>query len=130
LANKSSALDFAVVQELKMEIQLKEAEEKLKATKEKMKTQVQLLDSAQQAVSKWECSTLAVISSAVANAMALVKNHMPELDVEILRKDFIVDDTERATLVDSTYDTVQHFVSLYDFSALAEFDDNTSPNPL
>jgi hypothetical protein len=33
-----------------------------------------------------------VISSVVANAMALVKNHLPEFDAEILLKDFTVDD--------------------------------------
>jgi lipoate synthase len=71
-----------------------------------------------------------VISLAVANAMALVKNHMPKFDVEILRKDFTVDDMEWATLVDSTYDTAQHFVSLYDFSVFAKFNDNNSPCPL
>jgi hypothetical protein len=59
--------------------------------------------------------------------VALVKNHIPEFDTEILHKDFTVDDMERATLVDSAYDTAQHFVSLYGFSALAESDDNNSP---
>jgi hypothetical protein len=33
--------------------------------------------------------------------MALVKNHMPELDAKILWKDFTVDDSEQAMLVDS-----------------------------
>jgi chromosome segregation ATPase len=130
LVAKSSTLDFAVVREQKMEIQLKAAQEKLKVAEEKMKTQGQLLDSAQQALSKRECSTLAVISSAVTNVAALVKNHMPEFDAEILRKDFTVDDTEWVTLVDNCYDTTQHFVSLYDFSALAESGDNNSPSPL
>jgi hypothetical protein len=71
-----------------------------------------------------------VISSAVANAMALVKNHMPEFDMEILWKGFTVDDTGWEALVDSVYDTAQHFVSLYDFSALAESDDNAIPSIL
>jgi hypothetical protein len=71
-----------------------------------------------------------VISLAVANAMALVKNHIPDYDAEILRKDFTVDDAERAALVDCAYYTAQHFVSLYDFSALAESDENNSPNVL
>jgi hypothetical protein len=71
-----------------------------------------------------------VIFSAVANAMPLVKNHIPEFDGEILRKDFTVDDAERATLVDSAYDTIQHFVSLYDFSTPAKSDDNNSPGVL
>jgi hypothetical protein len=105
LASKSSALDFAVVREQKMEIQLKVAEEMLKVAEEKMKTQGQLLDMAQQALSKRECSTSAVIYSVVANAMGLVKNHMPKFDAKILRKDFTVDDMERAAFVDSTYDT-------------------------
>jgi lipoate synthase len=71
-----------------------------------------------------------VISSVVANAMVLVKNHMPEFDAEILQKDFTVDDTKRAVLVNSTYDIAQHFVSLYDFSVLAESDDNNSLDAL
>jgi hypothetical protein len=46
-----------------------------------------------------------VISSIVANAMALVKNHIPNFDTEILHKDFMADDAEQATLVDRAYDT-------------------------
>jgi hypothetical protein len=56
----------------------------------------------------------------VAHAMALVKNHVPDFDTEILRRDFSIE-------VDSVYDTAQHFVSLYDFSVLNESDDNKSP---
>jgi hypothetical protein len=36
-----------------------------------------------------------VISLAVANAMALVKNHMPEFDTTILQKEFTIDDVGR-----------------------------------
>jgi hypothetical protein len=36
-----------------------------------------------------------VIFLAVANAMALMKNHLPDLDMEIFHKDFTVDDAER-----------------------------------
>jgi hypothetical protein len=71
-----------------------------------------------------------VITSAVVNAMALVKNHIPEFDIEILRKDCMVDDTEREALIDSAYDTTQYFVPLYDFSALLKSDDNASPSIL
>jgi hypothetical protein len=35
-----------------------------------------------------------VISLVVANVVALMKNHLPDLDMEILRKDFIVNDAE------------------------------------
>jgi hypothetical protein len=37
--------------------------------------------------------------------MALVKSHMPDFDVEILRWDFPINDEERDVLVDSVYDT-------------------------
>jgi hypothetical protein len=49
---------------------------------------------AQQALSKRELSSLAVISSVVANVVALMKNHLPDLDTEILTKDFTIDDAE------------------------------------
>jgi chromosome segregation ATPase len=131
----SFALDHAVIWEQQMKIQLTACEEKLtaceekltvandklKTAEEKMKTQEQLLDLAQQALSKWELS-----SSAVANVVALMKNHLPDLDMEILHKDFIVDDAERETLVNSAYDAAHDFVSLYNFSSLAESDDNNS----
>jgi hypothetical protein len=67
-----------------------------------------------------------VISLAVANAMTLMKNHMPDFDAEILQKDFTVDDTVWVALVNSAYDTTQHFVSLYDSFVLAESYDNNS----
>jgi hypothetical protein len=81
-------------------------------------------------MSKQEFSSSAMISLAVANAMAPVKNHMLEFNAEILWKDFTVDDAGQTLLVDSAYDTAQHFVSLYDFSVLADSDDNTSPSGL
>jgi hypothetical protein len=67
-----------------------------------------------------------VISLAVANAVALVKNHLPNLDMEILCKDFTIDDAEWKTLVNSAYDATHDFVSLYDFFSLAKSDDNNS----
>jgi hypothetical protein len=66
----------------------------------------------------------------VANAVALMKNHLPDLDVEILRKDFAVDDAEREILVNSAYDATHDFVFLYDFSSLTGSDDNNSPGAL
>jgi hypothetical protein len=67
-----------------------------------------------------------VISSAVANDVALFKNHLHVLVVEILRKDFTINDVEHKALVNSAYDATHNFVSLYDFSSLVEFDDNNS----
>jgi lipoate synthase len=80
---------------------------------------------AQHALSKRELS-----SSVVAKVVALMKNHLPDLDVEILHRDFIVDDAEREILVNSAYNAAHDFVSLYNFSSLAESDDNNSPGAL
>jgi hypothetical protein len=66
----------------------------------------------------------------VAHALALFKNHLPDIDVEILCKDFIIDEAERETLVASAYDAAQDFVSSYDFTSLAEPEDNYSPKDL
>jgi hypothetical protein len=71
-----------------------------------------LLKFAQKTLDKRDFS-----SSTVAHAMVLVKNHVPDFSVAV---------GEREALVNSVYDTAQHFVSLYDFSILAESDDNKS----
>jgi hypothetical protein len=62
----------------------------------------------------------------VANVVALMKNHLSDLDMKILCKDFTVDDAEREILVNSAYDAAHDFVSLYDFCSLSESDDNNS----
>jgi hypothetical protein len=41
-----------------------------------------------------------------------------------------MDDTERETLVSNAFDAAQDFISSYDFTSLAEFDDNNSPKAL
>jgi hypothetical protein len=94
LTSKSAALDVTVIREQQAKIQMKTAEEKLKAAEEKLKIQEQSLDLARQALSKRELSSSTVISLAVANAAVLFKNHLPDLDVEIFRKDFTIDDVE------------------------------------
>jgi prephenate dehydratase len=130
LTTNSSTLDTTVIQEQNMKIQLTVAEENLKAIEEKLKTPWQSLDSARQALSRRELSSSMVISSSVANAIALMKNHLLNLDVEILCKNFIVDDTEREALANNAYDAAHDFVSMYDISSLAESDDNNSPGAL
>jgi hypothetical protein len=55
---------------------------------------------------------------------------MPDLDMEILCKDFTIDGAEREALANSTYDTTHDFVSSYDFSSLVKFDENNSPRAL
>jgi hypothetical protein len=105
---------------------LKNAESRLKATEEDLKNQRQLLESARKTSSKRENSFNMMISSTVAHATALFKNHLPNLNVELLRQDFTVDDVEHETLVSNTFDTAQDFISSYDFTSLAESDDNDS----
>jgi hypothetical protein len=50
--------------------------------------------------------------------------------MKLLRLDFTVDDAERETLVSSTSDAAQDFVSSYDSASLAKSDDNDSPKAL
>jgi hypothetical protein len=115
-----------VIWEQEVRIQLKKAEEKLKAAEEELKTEKQSLELARHVLSKHEASSSMVITLAVANATSLFKSHTPDLDMEILRKDFPIDDAEREALAHSAYDATHDFVSLYDFSGLAETDDDKS----
>jgi hypothetical protein len=71
-----------------------------------------------------------MISSAVAHAASLFKNHLPDLNMELLRQDFTVDDAERETLVSTAFDAAQDFVSSYNFASLAESNDNDGPKTL
>jgi hypothetical protein len=68
-----------------------------------------------------------MISTVVVNAMALLKSYLPDLNVELLRKDFTVDEAEHEALASGAYDVAHEFASSYDFSSLAESEDNNSP---
>jgi hypothetical protein len=68
-----------------------------------------------------------MISIAVVNAMALLKSHLPDLDVELLCKDFVVDEAECEALTSGAYDAAHKFASSYDFSSLAKSEYNDSP---
>jgi hypothetical protein len=59
--------------------------------------------------------------------MALLKSHLPNFDVKLLRMDFAVDEAEREALTNDAYDAAHEFVSSYDFSSLTESEDNDSP---
>jgi hypothetical protein len=85
-----------------------------------------LLEMARQALSKREDSSVLIISMAMANPVALLKSHMPDLDVELLSKDFMVDKEEREVLTNGAYETAHEFALSYDFSSLAESKDNDS----
>jgi hypothetical protein len=102
----------------------------LKTVEAYLKAKGLLLESTQQALAKRERSANMMISSVVAHTAALFKNHLPDLNVEILRQNFTVDDAEREALVSSAFDAAQDFVSSYDFTSLVESDDNDSPKGL
>jgi chromosome segregation ATPase len=104
LDSKSKALHFQVIRADEAMLRLKNVERRLKAVEEDLKNRRQLLESAQKTLSKRESSFNMMISSAVAHAAALFKNHLPGLNLELLHQDFIVDDAERATLVSSAFD--------------------------
>jgi hypothetical protein len=130
LDSKSKALDFKVIHADEAMLRLKNAESQLKVVEEDLKNQRQLLESAWKTSSKRESSFNMMISLLVAHAAALFKKHLPNLNMELLRQDFTVDDAERETIVSSTFDATQDFVSLYDFASLVESDDNDSPKAL
>jgi hypothetical protein len=104
LDSKSKALDFQVIRADEAMLRLKNAESQLKAAEEDLRNQGQLLEPAQKTSSKHESSFNMIISSAVAHAAALFKNHLPGLNMELLLQDFTMDDAERKTLVSSVFD--------------------------
>jgi chromosome segregation ATPase len=130
LDSKSKALEFQVIRADEAVLRLKNAKSQLEAAEEDLKNQKQLLESAQKTTSKREDSFNMMISSTVAHAATLFKNHLPGLTMELLRQDFTVDNAERKTLGSSAFDAAQDFVSSYDFTSIAESDDNDSPKAL
>jgi hypothetical protein len=101
------------------EAKLANTEKRLVVAEGEKKDQGMLLKMTQQALSKREDSSILMILTAVANAMALLKSHLLDLDVEFLRKDFVVDEAEREALTNDAYNATHEFVSSYDFSSLA-----------
>jgi hypothetical protein len=85
LDSKSEALDFQVIRVDEAMLRLKNAKSWVKATEEDLKNQRQLLKSAQKISSKHESSFNMMISSAVAHTTVLFKNHLPDLNMELLR---------------------------------------------
>jgi hypothetical protein len=127
LNSKSKALDFQVIRADDAVFRLNNAESWLEAAEEDLKNQRQLLELAWKTLSKCENSFNMMISSAVAHTATLLKNHLLDLNMELLCQDFTVDDAELETLVSSAFDVAQDFVSSYDFTSLAKSDDNDSP---
>jgi hypothetical protein len=121
LSSKSATLDESVIQEHEAQIKFQTLENEKKAKE-------QLLEIAQMTFSKRDFTSSTVSSSVMTHDVALVKSHMPDFDVEILLRGFPINDEEWDALVDSVYDTALYFVSQYDFSIIAESDDNASPD--
>jgi hypothetical protein len=90
----------------------------LKIVEADLKAKGLLVELTQQVLAKREGSTNMMISSVVAHTAALFKNHLSDLNVEILRQDFTVDDSECEALVSSVFDAAQDFVSSYDLLVL------------
>jgi DNA repair exonuclease SbcCD ATPase subunit len=130
LNSKSKVLDFQVIRADEVVLRLKNIESRLEAAEEDLKNQKQLLESAQKTSFKYKDSFNMMISSAVAHATTLFKNHLPDMNMELLRLDFTMDDAEHETLVSSAFDAAQDFVSSYDFTSVAESDDNDSRKAL
>jgi hypothetical protein len=86
-----------------------------------------LLETTRQVLSKHEDSSVLMISTTVVNAMTLLKSHLLDLDVKLLRKDFVVDEAKREVLTSSAYNATHEFTSSYDFSSLPESEVNDSP---
>jgi hypothetical protein len=88
-----------------------DAQDKLHALGGEKKTQEHLLESTRMMLSECDYSSSAVVSLAVAHVVALLKSYTPDLDIELLCRDYpFEDDDERDTLIDSMYDTTQHFM--------------------
>jgi hypothetical protein len=85
LDSKSKALHFQMIHADEAMLRLKNAESWLKVTEEDLKNQRQLLESAQKTSSKRENSFNMMISSMVAHAAMLFNNHLPGLNMELLR---------------------------------------------
>jgi chromosome segregation ATPase len=130
LDSKSKALDFQVIRADEAMLRLKNTESRLKAAEEDLKNQRQLLKLARKTSSKHESFFNMMISSTVAHAAALFKNYLSDLNMELLRHDFTVDDAERESLVSSVFVAAQDFVSSYDFASIVESNDNDSPTAL
>jgi hypothetical protein len=79
-------------------------------------------------LSEHDCSSSMMIFSAMTHAVTLLKSYTPDLDSELLPKDYpFEEDEERDVLIDNVSEIVQYFVSRYDFSMVNDHDDHGSP---
>jgi hypothetical protein len=78
-----------------------------------------VLESTRKMLFECDYSSSMVISSVVAHRVVLLKSYIPDLDADLLHKNYhFEDDEEWDTLIESMYETSQQFVSQYDFSVV------------
>jgi hypothetical protein len=81
--------------------------------------------SVQKMFTERDTSSSEVMALAVAHTVGLLKSYVPDLDLELLHKEYQCEtDAERDVLVDGTFDASQHFMFSYDFSMIC---DHSSP---
>jgi hypothetical protein len=72
-----------------------------------------------------KCHVLGFITGKAQNMLQKIIRVFVEAFVSL--QDFTVDDAERETLVSNAFDAAQDFISSYDFTSLAESDNNDNP---
>jgi hypothetical protein len=86
----------------------RDAQDKLEALGEEKRLQEHVLESTRKMLSEHDYCSSTVISSVVAHVVELLKSHVPDLDPELLRRDYpFKEDEEQDTLIDSVYETAQ-----------------------
>jgi septal ring factor EnvC (AmiA/AmiB activator) len=115
LASKATTLDELAVRE-------QATQDKLQALGDEKRLQEQVLESTQKMFDR-DYSSSIVISSVLAHAVALLKSYTPDLDPELFCKENpFEDDDEWHMLIDSDFETAQHFVLQYNFSVVDDQD--------
>jgi flagellar biosynthesis/type III secretory pathway protein FliH len=100
VANQEISSNLAVLK--------RDAQDKLEALGEEKRLQEQVLESTRKMLSEHDYCSSTVISLVVAHVVELLKSHVPDLDPELLRRDYpFKEDEEQDTLIDSVYETAQ-----------------------
>jgi hypothetical protein len=93
------------------------AQDKLQALGEEKRLMEQELASTQKNLTERDYYSSEVISSTVAHVVALLKSYMPNIDPELIHKEYqCKDDDERDALIEGVFDAAKHFIFEYDFS--------------
>jgi hypothetical protein len=92
------------------------AQDKVWALGEEKRLLEQEMTSTRTMFAEWDYSSSEVIPSVVVYTVALLKSYVPDLDPELLRKEYqYKDGDEWDAITEGVLDATQHFVSEYDF---------------